>query len=150
MAAALLAMNELYGAIFEVSLAEAATPAMAQERADALKDQSVKDIHTHFPRDDTRNTNFLEMRRGIEKLAWNKELTGRQTVEDLKFANYIKEIFLDSDTKIALISSAPSDIPRNWLLTDEQLAAARERINDRAQPARWSAQAAPVARGVHT
>jgi uncharacterized protein len=29
-----------------------------------------------------------------------------QTIEDLKFNNYKKQMFLDSDTKIALISSA--------------------------------------------
>jgi hypothetical protein len=109
MAAAFLAMNEVYGPLFAVTAAEAATPAMAQERANALKDQLVMDMRTHFLRDDTRNTNFLEMRRAIEQLGWNKELSGEQTIEDLKFANYIKEMFLDSDTKIALISSAPSD-----------------------------------------
>jgi uncharacterized protein len=132
MAAAFVVMNEVYGPIFDVSVAEAATPAMAQERADALKGQLVMDMHTHFLRDDTRNTNFLEMRQAVERLGWNKELTGEQTIEDLKFANYIKEMFLDSDTKIALISSAPSDIPRDWLLTNEQMAAARERVNNKA------------------
>src|SRR4026208_2472006 len=39
MAAAFVAMNDTFGAIFDVSKAEAATPAMAQERANALKDQ---------------------------------------------------------------------------------------------------------------
>src|ERR671916_1320172 len=37
MAASFVAMNEVYGPIFEVSKAEAATPAMAQERATGLK-----------------------------------------------------------------------------------------------------------------
>jgi uncharacterized protein len=132
MAAAFVAMNEVYGGVFDATPAEAATPAMAQERADGLKDQFVMDMHTHFLRDDTRNTNFLEMRRAVEKLGWNKELSGEQTIEDLKFANYIKEMFLDSDTKIALISSAPSDIPRDWLLTNEQMAAARDKVNEKA------------------
>jgi hypothetical protein len=30
------------------------------------------------------------------------------------------------------ISSAPSDIPQDWLLTNEQMAAARDRVNDKA------------------
>jgi uncharacterized protein len=38
-------------------------------------------------------------------------------------------MFLDSDTKIALISSAPSDIEQDWFLTNEQMAQARERVN---------------------
>jgi hypothetical protein len=109
MAAAFIAMNEIYGSIFDATPAEAADPAMAQERADGLKSQFIMDMHTHFLRDDTRNTNFLEMRKAVEQIGWNKELRGGQTIDDLKFANYIKEMFLDSDTKIALISSAPSD-----------------------------------------
>jgi uncharacterized protein len=132
MAAAFVAMNEVYGSIFDATPAEAADPAMAQERADGLKDQFIMDMHTHFLRDDTRNTNFLEMRKAVEQLGWNKELKGEQTIEDLKFANYITEMFLDSDTKIALISSAPSDVPRDWLLTNEQMAAARAKVNDKA------------------
>jgi uncharacterized protein len=133
MAAGFVAMNEVYGPIFEVSKAEAATPAMAQERAGALKDQFIMDMHTHFLRDDTRIMTFVNMRNAVGKAGWNKALTDKeQTIEDLKFENYRKEIFLDSDTKIALISSAPSDIPQDWFLTNEQMAAARGKINKEA------------------
>ena len=41
-------------------------------------------------------------------------------------------MFLDSDTKISLISSAPSDIEQDWFLTNEQMADARKKINDEA------------------
>src|SRR5262249_10773924 len=41
MAASFVAMNEVYGPLFEVSKAEAATPAIAQERANALKDHFI-------------------------------------------------------------------------------------------------------------
>jgi hypothetical protein len=41
-------------------------------------------------------------------------------------------MFLDSDTKISLISSAPSDIEQDWFLTNEQMAEARKKINDEA------------------
>src|SRR6266571_6834469 len=61
MAASFVAMNEVYGPLFAVSEAEAATPAMAQERANALKDQFIMDMQTHFLRDDTRNTTFVKM-----------------------------------------------------------------------------------------
>jgi len=130
MAASFVAMNEVYGSLFDVSKAEAATPAMAQERANALKDQMILDMHTHFLRDDTRLTNFVRSRAAVGKAGWNKDLSGReQTLEDLKYDNYIKEIFLDSDTKIALISSSPSDIERDWFLTNEQMAEARRKFN---------------------
>ena len=41
-------------------------------------------------------------------------------------------MFLDSDTKISLISSAPSDIEQDWFLTNEQMADARKKVNDEA------------------
>src|ERR1700728_401690 len=111
MAAAFVAMNEVYGPVFSVSKAEAATPAMAQERANSLKDQFIMDMHTHFLRDDTRITGFVNMRKAVGKAGWNKQLNDHeQTIEDLKFNNYKKEMFLDSDTKIALISSAEAGI----------------------------------------
>src|ERR1700684_2352147 len=131
MAAAFVAMNEVYGPVFSVSKAEAATPAMAQERANSLKDQFIMDMHTHFLRDDTRLTGFVDMRKAVGRAGWNKQLSDHeQTIEDLKFNNYKKEMFLDSDTKIALISSAPSDIEQDWFLTNQQMAAARQKIND--------------------
>src|SRR5437016_143452 len=110
MAAAFVAMNDTFGTIFDVTKAEASTPAMAQERANALKDQFIMDMHTHFLRDDTRIQTFVRQREAVGKAGWNKKLAEReQTIDDLKFNNYKKEMFLDSDTKISLISSAPSD-----------------------------------------
>lgn len=130
MAASFLAMNQVYGPLFEVSQAEAAVPGSADERAGALKDQFIMDMHTHFLRDDTRLDQFVRMREAVGRAGWNKDLVGReQTIEDLKYENFMKEIFLDSDTKIALISSAPSDIEQDWFLTNEQMAAAREKVN---------------------
>src|SRR3978361_1336440 len=74
MAASFVAMNEVYGPLFEVSKAEAATPAMAQERASAFKDQFIMDMHTHFLRDDTRINTFAEMRNAVGKAGWTKDL----------------------------------------------------------------------------
>ena len=113
MAAGFVALNDTFGTVFDVSRAEAATPAMAQERANALKNQFIMDLHTHFLRDDTRLTNFVRSREAVGKAGWNPALVDKpQTLDDLKFNNYFKEIYLDSDTKIALISSSPSEIPR--------------------------------------
>ena len=39
LAAEFVAMNDVYGEIFDATRAEVATPAMAQERAESLKDQ---------------------------------------------------------------------------------------------------------------
>ena len=130
MAAAYLVMNQVYGPMFDVTRAEAATPELAQERASALADQFIFDGHTHFLRDDTRINTFVTMRQAVGDAGWNPQLKGKkQTIEDLKFNNYYKEMYLDSDTKVALISSAPSDIPRDWFLTNAMMAQAREKIN---------------------
>ncbi|MGH7265263.1 MAG: amidohydrolase family protein [Candidatus Rokuibacteriota bacterium] len=142
MAAAFLAMNEVYGRLYDVSLAEAQTPGAAQERAKALKDQFVMDCHTHFLRDDTRITTFVRQRQAVGKAGWNPSLAGKeQTLEDLKFANYFREIFLDSDTKVALISGSPSDVPQDWFLTNEMKAEARARVNKEAGARRMLAHA---------
>lgn len=133
MAAAFLAMNEVYGVLYDVSRAEAQTPEMAKERAQALSKQFVMDCHTHFLRDDTRIMVFVGLRETVGKAGWNPALAGNpQTIEDLKFANYFKEIFLDSDTKVGLISGSPSDIPQDWFLTNEMKAAARAKVNKEA------------------
>jgi uncharacterized protein len=142
MAASFVAMNEVYGPLFEVSKAEAATPAMAQEHASALKDQFIMDMHTHFLRDDTRIMTFVNMRDAVGKAGWNKQLAEKeQTIEDLKFENYKKEMFLDSDTKMALVSSAPSDVPADWFLTNSMAAAARDKVNKEAGSRRMFAHA---------
>ncbi|MFN5881535.1 MAG: hypothetical protein ACK44L_07480, partial [Burkholderiales bacterium] len=95
MAAAFVAMNDTFGPVFGVSRAEAATPELAQARAQGLKDQFIMDMHTHFLRDDTRLEGFVRAREAVGKSGWNPMLAGKpQRIEDLKFANYMKEIFL--------------------------------------------------------
>jgi predicted TIM-barrel fold metal-dependent hydrolase len=142
MAAAFVAMNETYGNVFAASRAEAAMPDMAQTRADALRSQLILDMHTHFLRDDTRLEGFVKQRESVGDLGWNPQLKGKpQTLADLKFDNYFKEIYLDSDTKIALISSSPSEIPQDWFLTNQMMADARRRVNERAGSKRMFAHA---------
>ncbi len=130
MAAAFLAMNEVYGPLYGVSRAEAQDKDAADARAKALKGQFIMDCHTHFLRDDTRIMGFVRQRQAVGKAGWNPALQDKeQTIEDLKFANYYKEIYLDSDTKVALISGSPSEIPQDWFLTNEMKAEARAKVN---------------------
>ena len=142
MAAAFVAMNDTYGPFYAVSRVEAATPEMANERANALKGQFIMDMHTHFLRDDTRIMGFVRQREAVGKAGWNPLLAGKpQTIEDLKFPNYFKEIYLDSDTKIAMISGSGSEEPRDWFLTNEMKADARARVNKEAGTKRMYAHA---------
>ena len=53
-------------------------------------------------------------------------------MEDLKFANYFKEVFLDSDTQVACISGSPSEEPRDWFLTNQMKFDARAKVNKEA------------------
>jgi predicted TIM-barrel fold metal-dependent hydrolase len=142
MAAAFVAMNDTYGPLYDASRAEAAAPEMAAERAKALSKQFIMDMHTHFLRDDTKIMTFVRIREAVGKAGWNPDLVGKpQAIEDLKFPNYIKEIFVDSDTKVACISGAPSDVPEDWFLTNEMKAEARARINKEAGTRRMLAHA---------
>jgi hypothetical protein len=142
MAAAYLAMNDVYGPVFSVSRAEAATPEMADERANALKKQFIMDMHTHFLRDDTNIKGFIAQRAAVGKAGWNPALVGKeQTIDELKFPNYFKEIYLDSDTKVACITGAPSEVPGDWFLTNEMKTEARAKINKEAGTRRALAHA---------
>ena len=133
MAAAYVAMNDTFGPLYMVSRAEAQSPEMANARANALKGQFIMDMHTHFLRDDTRLEGFARSREAVGRAGWNPALAGKpQTLEDLKFANYFKEIYLDSDTKVALISGSGSEEPRDWFLTNEMKAEARAGVNKKA------------------
>jgi predicted TIM-barrel fold metal-dependent hydrolase len=130
MAAAFVAMNETHGQMYEVARGEADDLQLAQARTDSLKNQFVMDMHTHFLRDDTPIKVFIAQRETVGKAGWNPALVGKpQTIDDLKFPNYFKEIFLDSDTKMACISGSYSVDPKFSFLTNEMKFDAREKIN---------------------
>jgi predicted TIM-barrel fold metal-dependent hydrolase len=126
-------MNQVFGPLFDASAAEAATPDLANQRAQALSGQFVIDGHTHFLRDDTRLTNFVRGREAVGKMGWNKSLAEKeQTLDDLKFNNYLKEIYMDSDTKVSLLSNSPSDVPEDWFIPQAQVFETRTRVNQQA------------------
>src|SRR5262249_7066581 len=78
MAASFVAMNQVFGDLFEVSIAEAATPELADQRAEALSNQLVIDDQTHFLRDDTRLMGFVKQRESVGKAGWNKALSEKE------------------------------------------------------------------------
>src|SRR6202023_1256091 len=122
MAGSFVALNRGFGDLFEASEAEAATPELAEQRAAALSGQMIIDGHTHFLRDDTRLMGFVKAREAVGKAGWNKALAGKeQTIDDLKYANYLKEIYMDSDTKGALLANSPSEVAEDWFIPQEQV-----------------------------
>jgi predicted TIM-barrel fold metal-dependent hydrolase len=135
MAAAFVAMNSVYGSLFDVDAAEAADPEVAGRRATRLEGQFVFDVQNHFVRDDFEWAGILALGEYAKK--WNPVLSSEGvTMERYKFENYVKEVFLDSDTTIALLSAAPSDSIDNMILNNDQLARARAIVNSIAQSRR--------------
>ena len=128
-AAAFLAMNKVFGPVWNVSEAEAADRDMAEERAKRLSKQFIFDDQTHFVRDDFDKEGIL----GLGKYAlehWNPDMAKTpMTLARYKFENYLKEIYMDSDTKVALLSTAPFDDPSWYLLFNDQLHDARKIVN---------------------
>ena len=131
MAAAFVALNDVFGRVFEVAPAEAAEPEAAAARADKLAGQFIFDDQVHFVKDDYANKGLLFLAKyadehwhhGILKDAYGLSL------DRYKFDNFVKEIYLDSDTKIATLSGAPFDNRANWFLTNDQIKQAADSVN---------------------
>jgi hypothetical protein len=130
MAAAFLAMNEIYGRVFQVDPAEAREPDLTRARAKSLDGQFIFDVQTHFVRDDFDHKELLDLAKFAAQ-HWNPALKGDDSsLVRYKFQNYVKEVYYDSDTSIALLSGAPFDDPSWWLLSNEQIVRARDVINE--------------------
>ncbi len=131
MAAAFLAMNDVYGNVFQVAPAEAREPELMLARAQSLAGQFIFDVQTHFVRDDFDHKELLDLGEFASQ-HWNPKMKeeGVSSLARYKFQNYVKEIYYDSDTNLALLSGAPFDDPSWWLLSNEQIVKARELIND--------------------
>jgi hypothetical protein len=134
MAAAFAAMNQVHAKggqpIYDVLKNEATNLDVAQARADSLKGQFVMDMHTHYLREGTPIRAFVAQREAVGKAGWNPTLVGKpQTIDDLMFPNYFKEMFLDSDTKVACISGSYSVDEKFSFLTNQMKFDTREKIN---------------------
>ena len=94
------------------------------------RSQFIFDDQTHFVRDDFDKEGLV----GLGKFAsehWNPDMLKDipLVLQRYKFQNYLKEVYLDSDTKVALLSGAPFDDPSWWLLSNDQIMQARAAIN---------------------
>ena len=127
MAAAFIAMNDVFGPLYNVARAEAEEPGVAEARAGSFADQFIFDCQTHFVRDDytTDITGLAQW----AKAHWNPDLRDETSLDRFKFGNYVKEIYVDSDTDIAILSGSPVDDEVNLFLTNDQIAAARASVN---------------------
>ena len=138
MSAAFVAMNSVFGPVFTASKAEAATPGAAEDRARKLASQFIFDCQTHFVRDDYGQVGITGLAQ-FAKQFWNPGLANEKSLDRMKFANYVKEIYVDSDTKVAMLSGSPVDDEFNLFLTNDQIAAARKSVNTVARSRRMLA-----------
>src|SRR4029079_10743100 len=131
LAAGLFALNQGFGDCYEVSAAEIEDQKAFEEKWP--KDQFIFDIQTHHVDvakkwyDDTpqgkATLRFFQM---LRPLAGSPE----KSLELLNRAHYVKEVFGDSDTVMAVISGVPS---REWdknPLPPDQMVATRKYVND--------------------
>jgi len=127
MATAFLALNTVYGRFFEVEPVEALEPAAADAKKPS--GQFIFDVQTHHVAAPRQAIPFLLSLRQLGRL-WNPQLEkDRGTMEDLFLENYIKEIFLDSDTSVAVISGIPSVTEASNILPPNKMAETRDIIN---------------------
>jgi uncharacterized protein len=131
MAAAFVAMNDVFGRVFEVDLAEAKEPEMGAARAASLSKQFIFDDQLHFVRDDYGFEGMI----GIGQYAadhYNPAMKHDglgMTLDRFKFENFVKEVYLDSDTTVGLLSGAPFDDPSKWFLSNDQIKAGADAVN---------------------
>ena len=102
MAAAFLALNEVFGRYFLVDWAEAAD---ADIQGDSWP-EFIFDAQLHHVKDEISGP--LAFRRLAGMFNLNPELVGiKPRRGDLHLENFTKEVFLDSDTAMGIISGAP-------------------------------------------
>lgn len=143
MAAAFLAMNAVFGPLFDVDPAEASEPERAAERSRALSSQFVFDDQVHFVHEDFESEWMLDYGRYASE-HWNPAMLDEVglDLDRYRFDNFIKEVFLDSDTNVCLVSSAPTtgDV-RGLLISNDQMAATRDLVNRLAKSRRMLSHA---------
>ncbi|MEE4155233.1 MAG: amidohydrolase family protein [Erythrobacter sp.] len=133
MANAFGALNEVFDTDFALGEGETEDADEAEAQRAALADQFVFDDQVHFLRDDADPamfeplTGLIELSAELLGLPHAPSRAGAFDIEQIKFAHFIKAIYLDSDTKVALLSGAPSEgVP---MLSNDQMAAARAAVN---------------------
>jgi len=138
-ATSLLAMNAVFGHFFDVLPVEAADPSAFRERTgDPF---FIFDVQLHYVSAgyDPGNAEagrkgavpkqaLLGLRRQSRRL--NPKLASDSgTLADLAWENMVKEVFLDSETAIGLISTPPGPYPEEAVVPPKEMTHIRDEIN---------------------
>jgi hypothetical protein len=129
LAAGLVALNRVFGPCYAVDDDEVEDREKVRERWP--KDQFIFDVQTHHV--DVAQKWYDDTPDGRKLTEFFRHLRAGATLEDkldqLNRDHYVKEIFFDSDTVMAVISGVPS---RRWdqnPLPPDQMAATRDYVN---------------------
>jgi predicted TIM-barrel fold metal-dependent hydrolase len=134
MAAALFALNQVFGNVYDVDAAEIEDQQAFAEKWP--KDQFIFDVQTHHV---DVNSQFYKSAQGKGIGGFLRQFRPGDKnlgVEVLNRVHYVKEMFGDSDTVMAIISGLPT---REWsrnMLPPDQMAATRDYVNGLAKSQR--------------
>ena len=129
MATAFAALNKVFGDYFTVEAAEMLDPAAAEEKK---TDYFIFDVQTHHVAVGRSRVitgvDLLDLRRSGATM--NPELKKREPqADDLHLENYIKELFLDSETDMVVLSGVPALNDDKNILPPDQMVKTRGWIN---------------------
>jgi predicted TIM-barrel fold metal-dependent hydrolase len=139
MAASLLAMNAVFGRFFDVLPVEAADRAAFQARTGPPF--FIFDLQLHYvgagydPHDEEAGRRGAVSKQGLLSLRQSsrrlnpKLASDRGTLADLSWANMVKEVFLDSETDLGLISTPPGPYPQEAVVPPKEMTHIRDEIN---------------------
>jgi predicted TIM-barrel fold metal-dependent hydrolase len=139
MAASFIAMNAVFGQFFRVSEVEAAEASAAREISG--EPFFIFDVQLHYVGDAYDPANAEAQRKGAVSKGALVNLRGRAksmnpglasdsgTLADLSWQNFIKEVFLDSETAIGLISTPPGPYPQEAVVPPAEMTHIRDEIN---------------------
>jgi predicted TIM-barrel fold metal-dependent hydrolase len=141
MAAVLLTMNSAFGRWFGIDPVELFEPsAFAEQQGPPyfIFDVQTHYVSTHYDPSDAEAERkgavskqaLLSLRRRAREMGLNPKLAGdRGTIDDLSWHNFVKEVFLDSETSIGLISTPPGPYPQEAVVPPKEMAHIRDEIN---------------------
>ena len=141
MAAAFLAMNSVFGRFFDIGEVELMeTAAFAEQSGEPF---FIFDVQTHYvsagydPRNEEADRKgavtkqgLLALRKRARDMGVNPKLqadTG--TLQDLSWEHFIREVFLDSETSLGLISTPPGPYPQLAVVPPKEMTHIRDEIN---------------------
>lgn len=129
MAAAFAALNSVFGHFFKVEAAELLDLAAVAEMKTKYFVFDVQTHHVAVGHAKAGPLDVIEFRKAGAQL--NPALRGRPPVlSDLYLENYIKEVFLDSDTDVSCITGIPGLTDETCILPPEQMVATRRWVNE--------------------